>query len=90
MNGAVDNGYVVFTHDLDFGAILAATQGKGPSVIQVRVRDIFPSSQEGLTVGILGGHEADLEKGSMVVVEASRARVRVLPLTRQEPPASQE
>jgi predicted nuclease of predicted toxin-antitoxin system len=26
MNWALTNGYIVFTHDLDFGAILAATQ----------------------------------------------------------------
>jgi predicted nuclease of predicted toxin-antitoxin system len=26
MNWALTNGYIVFTHDLDFGAILAATE----------------------------------------------------------------
>jgi predicted nuclease of predicted toxin-antitoxin system len=30
------NAYVVITHDLDSGAILAATQARGPSVIQLR------------------------------------------------------
>jgi predicted nuclease of predicted toxin-antitoxin system len=30
------NGYVVLTHNLDFGAILAATQGTKPSVVQIR------------------------------------------------------
>jgi len=30
------NDAVVFTHDLDFGAILAATGGSAPSVIQLR------------------------------------------------------
>jgi len=29
-------GYVVLTHDLDFGSILAATHGDKPSVIQIR------------------------------------------------------
>ena len=33
---------VVLTHDLDFGAILAATQGKKPSVVQVRAEDVSP------------------------------------------------
>ena len=32
------NGCVVLTHDLDFGAILAATQGRKPSVVQIRAR----------------------------------------------------
>jgi predicted nuclease of predicted toxin-antitoxin system len=30
------HGYVVLTHDLDFSAILAATQGTKPSVVQIR------------------------------------------------------
>ncbi len=36
MSWARSNGYVVFTHDLDFGSVLAATRAQGPSVIQVR------------------------------------------------------
>ena len=36
------NDYVVFTHDLDFGAILAATRGQKPSVLQVRSDDVRP------------------------------------------------
>ena len=36
--------YVLFTHDLDFGAILAATQMVAPSVFQVRTQDVDPAS----------------------------------------------
>jgi len=32
----------VFTHDLDFGDILAATGAEAPSVIQVRTEDTTP------------------------------------------------
>lgn len=39
---ARENGYIVFTHDLDFSALLAATQRKGPSVIQVRIQNTLP------------------------------------------------
>jgi predicted nuclease of predicted toxin-antitoxin system len=42
MDWARNNGSVVFTHDLDFGALLAATQADGPSVIQVRAQDVTP------------------------------------------------
>ena len=42
MEWAKNNDYIVFTHDLDFGSILAATQANAPSVIQVRVQDTFP------------------------------------------------
>jgi len=34
------NGYVVFTHDLDFSAILAATHDDKPSVVQIRAEDV--------------------------------------------------
>ena len=30
------NEYVIFTHDLDFSAILSSTNEDGPSVIQIR------------------------------------------------------
>ena len=36
------NGYVVLTHDLDFGAILAATPGDKASVAQIRADDLSP------------------------------------------------
>jgi len=31
---------VVVMHDLDFGAILAVTHGKKPSVVQIRSEDV--------------------------------------------------
>ena len=30
---ARENDYIVFTHDLDFGSILSATQARSPSVL---------------------------------------------------------
>lgn len=42
MSFARINDYVVLTHDLDFGAILAATQGLKPSVVQIRAEDVSP------------------------------------------------
>jgi hypothetical protein len=38
----VDRNYVVLTHDLDFGTILAVTQGEKPSVVQIRSEDVSP------------------------------------------------
>ncbi|WP_353721658.1 DUF5615 family PIN-like protein [Dyadobacter sp. 676] len=38
------NDFVVFTHDLDFGAILAATNAKAPSVFQIRSQNILPEA----------------------------------------------
>jgi predicted nuclease of predicted toxin-antitoxin system len=42
-NYARSNGHVIFTHDLDFGTILAATKADCPSVIQVRTQDVTPA-----------------------------------------------
>lgn len=46
MEWARTHQYVVFTHDLDFGMLLALTHADGPSVIQVRVQDVLPSYLE--------------------------------------------
>jgi predicted nuclease of predicted toxin-antitoxin system len=42
MDWAKSNGYVVFTHDLDFGTMLALTHESGPSVVQVRAQTCCP------------------------------------------------
>ena len=42
MAWARENAHVVFTHDLDFGTLLALTRATGPSVIQVRTHDVLP------------------------------------------------
>lgn len=39
---AVAKSLIVFTNDLDFGAILAATGLNSPSVIQLRERELTP------------------------------------------------
>ena len=44
MAWAKEHGSVVFTHDFDFGTMLALTQAEGPSVIQVRTQDVTPAA----------------------------------------------
>ena len=44
MRFAKIHDFVVLTHDLDFGSILAATQGKKPSVVQIRAGDVSPDA----------------------------------------------
>ena len=82
MTWAREKGFVVLTHDLDFGAILAVTRASGPSVIQVRTQDVMPSAMETVLVGVLRKYEAELVAGALVVVDESKSRVRVLPLSR--------
>ena len=80
MDWAQANGYVVFTHDLDFGTILALTQRNGPSVLQVRGEDVLPDHIGHLVNAALRQHEGDLAGGALVVVEESEHRVRILPI----------
>lgn len=80
MEWARDNAYVVFTHDLDFGTMLALTHAKGPSVMQVRGRNVLPDHLIGNVVTALKHYEHDLISGALVVVDELASRVRVLPL----------
>lgn len=58
MDWALANQRVVFTHDLDFGTMLAVTQAAGPSVIQVRAQDVLPEHVAGMVLAVLQQHEA--------------------------------
>lgn len=80
MDWARSNSHVVFTHDLDFGTMLALTHAQGPSVIQVRGQDVLPDSMAPLVLAALRQHEEDLARGALVVINESKSRVRVLPI----------
>jgi predicted nuclease of predicted toxin-antitoxin system len=80
MNWARENSHIVFTHDLDFGAMLALTQAKSPSVIQVRTHDVSPSHLERKVIYACRVHRELLEKGALIVLDENRARIRILPL----------
>ena len=77
------NDYIVFTHDLDFGTILALTQAAGPSVIQVRAQDILPANLAVTMISVLRDHNSALGQGALIVVDEARARVRILPLEKR-------
>ena len=82
MKWALAHDYIVFTHDLDFSAILAATQAAAPSVIQVRTQDVMPAHLEPVIVTALRQYEAELKAGALLIVHEGRLRVRILPLKR--------
>ena len=77
---AKQTGHIVFTHDLDFGAILAATDTDSPSVIQVRAQDVTPEYCGALLVNVLRCYAAELSKGALISVDEDRSRIRLLPL----------
>jgi predicted nuclease of predicted toxin-antitoxin system len=71
---------VVVTHDLDFGAILAATQGEKPSVVQIRADDVSPTAIGSQVITALKQMSVELDRGALLIVDPSRTRLRVLPL----------
>jgi len=81
---AREKGYVVLTHDLDFGAILAATHGDKPSVVQIRSEDVSPDIIGKQVLAALQQMAVDLEKGALLTVNPGRIRVRILPLRRND------
>jgi predicted nuclease of predicted toxin-antitoxin system len=74
------SGFVIFTHDLDFGRLLALTGSAGPSVVLLRTLRILPAETAGTIVKVLRQHESDLERGAILVVDPEGSRVRLLPL----------
>lgn len=80
MEYAVQNGYVVFTQDLDFGAMLAISQSLGPSVVQLRNEDVTPEGMGPALVEALSRLRDELERGAFLTLDAKRTRLRLLPL----------
>ena len=72
--------YVLLTHDLDFGAILAGSGAGKPSVVQLRAQDVTPIALGDIVLRLLRAHHADLDRGAIVTLDAERARVRILPI----------
>lgn len=77
---ARQNGYVVFTHDLDFGAMLAITGAESPSVFQIRTEDVSPEALGVRAISTISRFSTELAAGALIVVDEGRDRIRVLPL----------
>ncbi len=77
---AAEHGYLVLTHDLDFSAVLAATHGEKPSVVQIRAEDVSPDVISKQIIVALHQMATELEDGALLTIEPNRTRLRVLPL----------
>lgn len=80
MDYASANDFIVFTHDLDFGALLAERRTRRPSVIQVRTQDVLPAAIGERVLSALRLTARQLEVGALVTVDLARNRMRLLPL----------
>ena len=80
MEYAVANHMIVFTHDLDFGALLASWKTSQPSVVQVRTQDVLPRAIGDMVLRALSASRSQLESGALVTVDPNRHRIRLLPI----------
>jgi predicted nuclease of predicted toxin-antitoxin system len=80
MQWASDHDHIVLTNDLDFGAILASTQKRRPSVLQLRSDLLMPTVIGPVVVAAIRHSDQELRNGALISVDAVRARLRILPL----------
>jgi len=85
MDYAAAHDYVVLTSDLDFSAILAATGGQSPSVVQIRAGNLDPDRIGDRILSALTQSAEALAQGALITIEADRARLRLLPLSPSQP-----
>ncbi len=78
---AAKNDMIVITADLDFGDILAFAGYKKPSVIIFRLKEPSPDHINSLLLSAIPRITDALNKGSIVVIEDYRIRIRELPVT---------
>jgi predicted nuclease of predicted toxin-antitoxin system len=62
---AAKHDYIVLTYDLDFSAILAATHGEKPRVVQIRMEDVSDEKAGPKVTSALRHMRAELEQGCL-------------------------
>ncbi len=77
---AHEHDVVVITNDLDFSAILAASGGDGPSVVQIRTQDLLSDAAVSIVANALEVRREDIERGALMSIDEGGTRVRMLPL----------
>jgi predicted nuclease of predicted toxin-antitoxin system len=81
---ANEHAFVLITNDLDFSAILAASGGASPSVVQIRSQDLLSDEVVSIVAKALDAHREDIERGALLSIDEAGTRVRVLPLRRSQ------
>ncbi len=72
MRWAAAESRVVFTNDLDFGALLAMSGVAGPSVIQVRALDLVPEAIGAEVLAVLRAQADALTSGALVTLDETK------------------
>jgi predicted nuclease of predicted toxin-antitoxin system len=81
---AVEEDRIIISSDMDFGDLIAASELTRPSVILFRRVERRTNSRLGLLLKNLAAIRVDLERGSIVILESSRIRIRPLPIGKKD------
>lgn len=77
---AKSEGWVILTHDLDFGDLMAASGDSLPSVVIFRLSDMRPANVTLHLRLVLAHYENLLRNGAILSITQGRVRVRRLPV----------
>jgi len=88
MDYASANDFVVLTHDLDFSAILAATHGERPSIVQIRAEDVSPEAIGKQVINALRQMEFELQEGALITLNGDKRGLSPFPRTPRTRPAA--
>lgn len=80
---AIDEKRIILTFDLDFGDILAISQGLAPSLITFRLSNQTPDNVIKHLSFLLENYTQKLEESVIVVVEENKYRIRNLPIQKK-------
>ena len=77
---ALSHDYIILTHDLDFGTLLANSRSHKPSLIQARVDNITPAFLGSTLLQVLKQFEKEIHTGAIITILPNRTKVRILPI----------
>lgn len=77
---AKENGFVIFTYDIDFGTLLAMHGFKLPSVIQIRSQWASPETHGRTILEVLNERGQELDEGLLITIINKTVRFRKLPI----------
>ena len=80
LNYARAHNMVVITHDLDFSMLLAVRGFRKPSVINLRLGNVYPKFVAKRIAEVLSQLEKELSGGIVMSVDEISARYRTLPM----------
>ena len=79
------NNHVIFTHDLDFDAILAATDANSPSVLQIRAQDVSPKTLSTVVLSSMKQFEERLRARAKITSQNWRTDLgRICPIRKRK------